>query len=235
MTTRRHASPHAGAAKALDVQVVVIAKEPRPGAVKTRLIPPLNPGEAAAVAGAALVDTLEVVARTNVRARVVAFEGRPGRWVPGGFVVVPQRTGFFGDRLAGAIEDAWERTASPILLIGMDTPQVSVADLELAAATLLSPGVDTVLGPADDGGYWLIGTRRPVPGMFAGVPMSTDRTAAEQLQRLGALGLSCSQVRGLRDVDTMSDAWAVAELVPDSSFAAALCASACSATEPSPA
>jgi hypothetical protein len=218
----------------LGVQVVVIAKEPRPGAVKTRLSPPLTPGEAAAVAGAALADTLEVVARTNLRARVVAFEGRPDSWIPSGFTVVPQRRGSFGDRLAGAMEDAWERTPCPILLIGMDTPQVSVADLELAAAALLSPGVGTVLGPADDGGYWLIGARHPEPGMFAGVPMSTDHTAAAQLRRLGALGLRCSPVAGLRDVDTVSDAWAVAELVPHSSFAAALRACACTVTEPSP-
>ena len=80
--------------------------------------------------------------------------------------------------------DAWEHTDCPVLLIGMDTPQVSVADLECAAVALLSPGVDAILGPADDGGYWLIGTRRPVPGMFAEVPMSTDRTAFLQRKRL---------------------------------------------------
>ena len=97
---------------------------------------------------------------------------------------------------AGAIEDAWERTPCPILLIGMDTPQVSVADLEAAAMTLLAPGVDAVLGLADDGGYWVIGSRHPVPGMFTGVPMSTDRTAASQLHRLDDLGLRCSPVRG---------------------------------------
>jgi uncharacterized protein len=235
VTTLRHASSPCGPAAVLNVQVVVIAKEPRPGAVKTRLSPPLTPGEAASVAGAALKDTLEVVARTNLRARVVAFEGRSDRWVPSGFTVVPQRRGGFGDRLAGAIQDAWERTPCPILLIGMDTPQVSAADLELAAEDLLSPGVDAVLGPADDGGYWVIGTRHPVPGMFAGVPMSTDRTAVAQRHRLGDLGLRCSLVRGLRDVDTMSDARAVAKLVPHSCFAAALRACACTATEPSPA
>jgi hypothetical protein len=231
VTARRHTVPHPGAAAVFGVQVVVIAKEPRPGAVKTRLSPPLTPREAAAVAGAALVDTLEVVARTNCRARVVAFEGRPDGWVPRGFTVVPQRRGSFGDRLAGALEDAWDRTPCPILLIGMDTPQVSVADLELAAAALVSPGVDAVLGPADDGGYWVIGTRHPVPAMFDGVPMSTDRTAAAQLHRLDALGLSWSLVRGLRDVDTMSDAHAVAELVPHSSFAAAVHGCAVAATE----
>jgi hypothetical protein len=217
------------------VQVVVIAKQPLPGMVKTRLCPPLTSAQAAGVAGAALADTLEVVAHTNCRARVVAFEGRPDGWIPSGFIVVPQREGGFGERLDGAIVDAWERTDCPVLLIGMDTPQVSVADLEGAAAALLSPGVDAVLGPADDGGYWLIGTRRPVPGMFAEVPMSTDRTAFVQRERLASLGLSCTLLHRLRDIDTIADAHAVADLVPHSSFAAMLRACVGAVTEPSPA
>jgi hypothetical protein len=217
------------------VQVVVIAKEPLPGTVKTRLCPPLTSAQAAGVAAAALADTLGVVARTDCRARVVAFDGSPGGWVPSGFIVVPQRAGGFGERLDGAIADAWERTDCPVLLIGMDTPQVSVADLECAAAALLSPGVDAVLGPAEDGGYWLIGTRRPVPGMFAEVPMSTDRTASLQRKRFEGLGLSHTLIHGLRDVDTIADAHAVADLVPHSSFAATLDACVGAVTEPSPA
>ncbi len=224
-----------GSAALGEVQVVVVAKEPLAGTVKTRLCPPLTSSEAAHVAAAALADTLEVVGRSKCRARVVAFEGESDGWVPGGFAVVPQRRGRFGERLAGAIDDAWERTGCPVLLIGMDTPQVTVSDLELAAAALLSPGFDAVLGPADDGGYWLIGVRRPQPGMFAGVPMSTDHTASDQLRRLEALGLACRVIHGLRDVDTIFDARAVAELVPNSSFAATLRACAHNSVEPNPA
>ena len=217
------------------VQVVVIAKEPLAGTVKTRLCPPLTLSEAANVAAAALADTLGVVGGCNCRATMVAFEGESEGWVPGGFVVVPQRRGGFGERLAGAIDDAWQRIGCPVLLIGMDTPQLTVSDLELAAAALLSPGVETVLGPADDGGYWLIGVRRPEPGMFEDVPMSTDHTASDQLRRLEILGLPCRVIRGLRDVDTISDARAVAELVPNSSFAATLRACAHTSAEPNPA
>ena len=216
-----------------EVQVVVIAKEPLAGTVKTRLCPPLTASEAAHVAAAALADTLEVVGRSNCRSTVVAFEGESQGWVPDRFVVVPQRRGGFGQRLAGAIDDAWGRTECPVLLIGMDTPQVTVADLGRAAAGLLSPGVDAVLGPADDGGYWLIGLRRPEPGVFEDVPMSTDHTASDQRIRLGSLGLACTVIHGLQDVDTISDAWAVAQLVPNSSFAASLRACAHTAGEPS--
>jgi hypothetical protein len=75
------------------VQVVVVAKEPLPGTVKTRLCPPLTAAQAASVAAAALADTLEAVAGTNCSARVVAFEGSPDGWVPKGFSVVPQASG----------------------------------------------------------------------------------------------------------------------------------------------
>ena len=92
----------------------------------------------------------------------MALEGRPGPWVPPGCDIVVQRTGTFGERLAGAIDDAWSLHPLPVLLIGMDTPQLTTWLVEGAARALLAPGVDTVLGPANDGGYWLIGTRAPV-------------------------------------------------------------------------
>ena len=235
MTSLREGSLAPGSSALAEVQVVVIAKEPLAGTVKTRLCPPLTASEAAHVAAAALADTLEVVGSSNCRSTVVAFEGESDGWVPDRFVVVPQRRGGFGERLAGAVDDAWGRTECPVLLIGMDTPQVTVTDLGRAAAALLSPGVDAVLGPADDGGYWLIGLRRPEPGVFEDVPMSTDHTAADQRRRLETLGLACTVIHGLRDVDTISDACAVAELVPHSSFAASLRACAHTAGEPSPA
>ena len=235
MTLFREGLLDQGSSALAEVQVVVIAKEPVAGTVKTRLCPPLTASGAARVAAAALADTLEVVGSTNCRSTVVAFEGHSEGWVPDGFVVVPQRRGGFGERLAGAIDDAWGRTECPILLIGMDTPQVTATDLGRAAVALLSPGVDAVLGPADDGGYWLIGLHRPAPGLFVDVPMSTDHTASDQRRRLETLGLSCMVIHGLRDVDTISDARAVAELVPNSSFAASLRACAHTAGEPNPA
>ena len=93
---------------------------------------------------------------------------RPGGWLPAGFELVPQRGGGLGERL----EDAFSRFAGPSLLIGMDTPQVTPALLERALRTLSRPGVDAVLGAAEDGGFWAIGFAAPVPGAFAGVPMA---------------------------------------------------------------
>ncbi len=201
-----------------DLTLIVIAKEPAPGRSKTRLCPPLRSPEAAAIAEAALADTLETVASTPARRRLLALDGRPGRWLPSGFEVVPQVGGGLDARLAGAFDAA----AAPALLVGMDTPQLTVELLSTAALALCGEGVEAVIGPADDGGYWAIGLRRPRRDAFIGVPMSVPDTAAAQRRRLSALGLHPTEVETLRDVDTIADAEAVAALCPDSRFAAAL-------------
>ncbi len=203
---------------AADLTLIVIAKEPLPGRCKTRLCPPLRPAEAAALAEAALADTLETVAATPARRRLLALDGRPGWWLPRGFEVVEQVDGALDARLAGAFNAA----AGPALLVGMDTPQLSVDLLMATAAALCDGGVDAVLGPAHDGGYWAIGLRRARPEAFVGVPMSSPDTAAAQRRRLAALGLCTVEVEPLRDVDTIADAEAVGALCPGSRFAAAV-------------
>jgi glycosyltransferase A (GT-A) superfamily protein (DUF2064 family) len=204
------------------VHVLVIAKTPIPGLVKTRLCPPLTHEQAAEVALAALLDTLDTVTGANVVARSVILDGAPGPWVPPGMPVIPQRTGPFAVRLAGAMEDAFAAIPLPMLLIGMDTPQVRTDQLEAGAAALLADGIDTALGLAEDGGFWVIGTREPVIGMFEGIPMSTAETGARQRSHLHSLGLSCITLPTLQDVDEFSDAQTVASLIPRSRFASAL-------------
>jgi rSAM/selenodomain-associated transferase 1 len=202
-----------------------MAKAPVSGEVKTRLCPPLNHEQAAGLARAALLDTLDAVAASSACRRLVALAGRPGPWLPAGFGVITQRPGDFGSRLAGAVEDAWARTPVPVLVVGMDTPQVQASTLDAAAAVLFGIEPDepsAVVGPAEDGGYWIIGIRRPIPGMFDGVPMSTNRTGAAQLSRLRALGVSCTVITSMRDVDEFDDALFVAEMAPDTRFAIAL-------------
>jgi uncharacterized protein len=107
---------------------------------------------------------------------------------------------------------------TPALLIGMDTPQVTVPMLT-AAAERLAAGADAVLGPASDGGYWAIGLQRPAPDAFVGVPMSTPGTGREQHRRLCRLGLAVELLGELRDVDTWRDALAIASDLPGSGFA----------------
>jgi glycosyltransferase A (GT-A) superfamily protein (DUF2064 family) len=184
--------------------LVVMAKAPVMGTSKTRLCPPLDAGQAAALAAAALADTLQAVAWT------------PGPWLPDGFEVIAQRGAGLAERLAHAVSDVGE----PLLIVGMDTPQLTRALLSEALDALAAPGTDAVLGPALDGGYWAIGLREPNPAVFDGVPMSTARTAAAQRARLHELGLTTTELATLRDVDDYADATAVAALAPWSRFAA---------------
>lgn len=198
--------------------VVVLAKEPVPGTVKTRLIGELTPDDAAGLARAALADTLEAVgALTGVRP-VLALQGRPGPWIPPGFTVVPQATGGLDRRIAAAFDHVLgpDGVGGPALLVGMDTPQLG----PLLPAVDFG-GDDAVLGLADDGGYWAVGLRRPDPALFHDVPMSEAVTGQAQLRRLREAGLRVRLLPPLRDVDTVSDAAAVAQAAPGTRFARA--------------
>jgi rSAM/selenodomain-associated transferase 1 len=194
--------------------LLVIAKEPVPGRVKTRLTPPYTPGQAAVIAESALADTLDAVARTPAVRRVLALDGRPGRWLPPGFEVVPQRGDGLDERLANAFADV----GGPTVLIGMDTPQVTPAMLERAGEHLEDS--DAVFGPAADGGFWLLGLREPDPGLLRGVPMSRPDTGARQLERLK--GKRVATLETLIDVDTAADAVRVAAQAPGTRFAAVI-------------
>jgi uncharacterized protein len=195
--------------------LAVIAKAPAAGRSKTRLCPPCSPAEAAALAEAALADTLGAVTATRGARPVVVLDGEPGRWLPPGVGVLSQRGGGLAERLANAFADI----GGPALVIGMDTPQVTPRLLGVALDALAR---GAVIGGAPDGGYWAIGLRDPEPRAFAGVPMSAPGTGRAQRERLHALGIAFAELPALRDVDTYADACAVAALAPSGRFARAL-------------
>jgi glycosyltransferase A (GT-A) superfamily protein (DUF2064 family) len=194
-----------------DTTLLVIAKQPVPGRVKTRLVPPCTHEQAAALAEAALTDTLHTVLTVPARRRILVLDGQPGPWLPAGFEIVPQCGGPLDERLAAAFAAA----GGPALLIGMDTPQITPGLL-----TVDWRAADAVYGPAADGGFWALGLRVPDPALLLGVPMSTPSTGAVQRARLVAAGLRIAELPQLRDVDTAADAVAVARLAPRSRFAA---------------
>jgi rSAM/selenodomain-associated transferase 1 len=204
------------------VHLIVIAKEPVAGQVKTRLCPPLSLAQAAYVAEAALSDTLDTVMAARVTERTLVLEGEAGTWLPSGLRVVRQRPGQFASRLAWAIIDAYALASLPVLLVGMDTPQMQRSHLESAATKLAKAENDAVLGLAEDGGFWAIGTSRPVLDMFENVEMSTARTGADQLRQLRALNLHCEMLPTMRDVDEIDDALRVAHDAPRTRFARAV-------------
>jgi rSAM/selenodomain-associated transferase 1 len=204
----------------LEAQVMVIAKEPVPGRVKTRLTPPYTAGQAAELAEAALADTLAAVWSAPVARQVLALDGEPGRWLPPGFDVIGQRGGGLDERIAWALADVRAAWPAPVVLIGMDTPQVTPDLLAAAAEPLLSGAADATLGMAEDGGFWLLGLREIDPGVVLGVPMSRPDTGSLQLGRLETAGLRVALVRELADVDTADEAERIAAATPGSRFAA---------------
>lgn len=198
--------------------LLVIAKEPLPGRVKTRLTPPYSPDEAAELAAASLADTLDTVLAAPARRRVLVLDGQPGPWLPAGIEVVPQCAGGLDERLAAAFAGC----AGPALLVGMDTPQITPGLLAPALGPDAWQDCDAWFGPAVDGGFWALGLADPDPGLLRGVPMSRPDTGALQRARLTGAGLKVRDLPPLRDVDTADDAGKVAAAAPESRFAATL-------------
>jgi glycosyltransferase A (GT-A) superfamily protein (DUF2064 family)/SAM-dependent methyltransferase len=196
-------SDHAGT-------VIVLAKEPVPGRVKTRLQSEFSAIEAAQLAAAAIEDTVAAVRASSATRRILAWEGKQARWQRG-FQIVGQPSGTLNLRLAAAFATAvTEPTDEPALLIGMDTPQVTAQLLDTDWE-----GADAVLGLSEDGGFWAIGLRHGYPaGLFEGIPMSTSRTGSAQLARLFDLGMTVKLLPPLRDVDQPTDAEEVARHFP---------------------
>lgn len=187
------------------MHLTVIAKQPRPGFVKTRLCPPCTHEQAADVAAAALLDTLDAVdevaasaARHGVELdRVLLFDGDPDRWLRSGYRCVQQH----GDDLAARLANGFD-ALGPGLIVGMETPH-AVAALACGVDAIRS-GADA-LGLAVDGGYWAIGLHRVDAEVFANVPMSTSVTGLAQLRQLHRLGRSVRLLPCAHDLDTVDD------------------------------
>jgi glycosyltransferase A (GT-A) superfamily protein (DUF2064 family) len=211
----------------LPVTVLVVAKAPVPGRVKTRLGAALGDHTAAQIAAACLLDTLDAVAAAPVTGRVVSLAGDLGAAVRADeirdrladFTVVDQHGDGFADRLANAHADAAGR--HPVLQIGMDTPQAGAELLTGCAHALL--GSPAVLGLARDGGWWVLGVATPhTAACLRGVAMSRPETGKLTLDALRDTGIEVTLVDELADVDTVDDIAAVRGLCgPDSRFARA--------------
>ncbi|MFC1436344.1 DUF2064 domain-containing protein [Streptacidiphilus sp. N1-3] len=155
--------------------------------------------------------------------RLLVLDGAPGRWLPPGWEVLPQRGGGLDLRLAAAFAAAAERGGGPALLVGMDTPQLTARMLAEPLSPAARVGTDAWYGPAADGGFWALGLARPTAELarrlLHGVPMSTAHTGAELLRRLDEAGLAVTVLPTLTDVDTVADAAEVAAQAPDTRFA----------------
>ena len=213
---------------------LVVAKAPVPGLAKTRLGERVGMEAAAGIAAAALLATLDVCAEVVPPGqRHLALAGSLARAARSreidvalaGWIVSDQVGDAFGERLARAHAEVARRADGPVVQIGMDTPQVT-GDLLLGAARGLDDH-DAVLGPAEDGGWWVLGLRDPTDAVvLADVPMSTPGTGAQTRRALVDRGLRVGTTRTLRDVDEAADADAVAGFAPRTRFSAAWSAAA---------
>lgn len=197
-------------------RLVVFAKQPLPGAVKTRFSPPFSTAEAAGFYECMLADVLEVSATFARENRVEAVLAvHPARAMsemahaaPPPFRAVAQRGLSLAERMAWAVAESGAADAWPVLLRGSDSPALSSAALEAAHAALAT--ADVVLAPDRDGGYSLIGVARPAPGLFEHA-MSTTSVASDTAANARKLGLSCLTLEPSFDLDTVEDLRRLAE------------------------
>jgi glycosyltransferase A (GT-A) superfamily protein (DUF2064 family) len=218
----------------IDAVVLVVAKAPVAGFAKTRLAPVYGHHHAARLAAASLLDTVDSALSVSGARVAVAMTGELARAERAAELtdalrdcdVFTQRGDDFGDRLANAHADVAARFPGlPVLQIGMDTPQLRPEMLTGALVRLLDDGVDAVLGPATDGGWWGLGLRRPTDAhVLRAVPMSRADTGMRTLFALRGIGLRVHRLLELSDVDTMADAKFVAAQAPTTRFAHAMTA-----------
>lgn len=190
-------------------RLVIFAKAPQPGAVKTRLIPSLGADGAAALARAMLTHTLQQAMAAGMEAVELCMSPAPADPAWHG-VVLPetversaQGEGDLGERMASAVERVTTRHRDSIVLIGTDCPALTSERLREAARQLVRH--DAVMVPAADGGYVLIGLKAPCPGIFTRMPWSTSTVGAETLRRLAGLGMRVWQGPTLHDIDEAAD------------------------------
>jgi glycosyltransferase A (GT-A) superfamily protein (DUF2064 family) len=178
--------------------VIVLAKECVPGRVKTRLCPPFTPAESARIAAASLADTLSLARRMPVDRRILAFDGIPD-FDTTGFEVRPQVAGSLDVRIGAALDDC----AEPVLLIGMDTPQLRMSDVGpvFRSWDAGASADEAWLGLAPDGGYWALALSTPRGAAVRGVPMSRPDTAARQRAQLVRTGHRVHELASRTDID----------------------------------
>ncbi len=189
--------------------IVVMAKQPEPGKVKTRLCPPLSPGQAADLYEAFFTDTLSLVSGIEKSGLFVAYDPDTARdfftrICSPRVACIPQGAGDLGDRLLRISQRMFVRGYRKLIILASDTPHLPRDVISGAIARL--DETDVVLGPCDDGGYYLIGLRFCAPALFAGIPWSTSRVLDETLQRAHDAGMTWELLSPCYDIDTWEDA-----------------------------
>lgn len=214
MNTPTPKSPQAPTAKPQSAALVIFAKAPVPGQVKTRLCPPLTPDEAATLHGSFVLDTLErsKLAATKLKLPIDRYLACAPSSTLVFFQIMEERHSVklldqvgddLGARMQQAFETLFAKSYQRVLIVGTDVPSLPLEHYKQALALLETNHL--VLGPALDGGYYLIGLKRAAPELFANMPWSTDRVLAATQEKAAQLGLSTALLPPWRDIDTIDD------------------------------
>jgi hypothetical protein len=191
------------------IAVAIMAKAPRPGAVKTRLCPPLLAAEAATLYRCFLLDKIDAVRALTRTRPVVAYTPDEARAefaaLAPDFTLVPQRGPDLGDRLHATLASLLAAGHPGAIAVDSDTPTLPREFLQRAVDCLTRPGPDVVLGPTEDGGYYLIGVRAAHRVLFDAVPWSTSTVLEVTLRQAAAAGLRSVCMPAWFDVDTPDD------------------------------
>jgi len=187
-------------------RLIIFLKAPRAGLVKTRLATGMGPARALHAYERlvqTLLERLATIQRVELRFAPDDSAGEVARWLREGWTSRAQGGGGLGERLCRAFREAFESGARQVVVIGSDCPDVTPADIETAWAALATD--DVALGPAADGGYWLVGLRALHEPIFRGIHWSTSSVLAQTLAICQQRGLSVHRLRELSDVDTEED------------------------------
>jgi len=185
-----------------------MARAPRPGRAKTRLLSHLSPQGCAGLATAFLRDALDVLIEVQTAAHYLAFtppeeEALLAQLAPPTVALLPQVGADLGERLHNVFVALSELGHGPALIFGSDIPTLQRHTLEDALVKLHT--ADVCLGPSADGGYYLIGLRTPCPSLFEGIPWGTEEVFQMTVDRVREAGLSLATVECYRDIDTIDD------------------------------
>lgn len=190
--------------------LAVMAKAPIAGLVKTRLIPPLDEKQATELYRALLIDQLEHLTALSIADLYVAFTpGEASRMIenlaPERYRCFPQAGSDLGDRMQEVLLELRRRGHRNAILLGSDLPPVPLTVLHQAFNRLSEDGKRVVLGPSQDGGYYLVGMNQPIPEIFLGMSWSHQRVLAETIEKLRQLGIEFCLLPEWFDVDTAED------------------------------
>jgi uncharacterized protein len=190
--------------------LIIFAKEPRPGQVKTRLTPPLSPLQAAQLYHNFLLDILEEMRQVAVVRLALAFSPPAAQdffrdLAPPGTDLFPQEGADLGERMSRACAHGFNAGYSPVLLRGSDTPDLPAAVVAEAREVLAAGEAQVALGPATDGGYYLVGLSEPQPQLFKGPVWSTGTVLEDTLDMARQQGLAVHLLPTWSDIDTPAD------------------------------